>query len=799
MLNCYVFLDKVYKVPPKRNKYFIDGYLTIIKTEKGEEDITSGCSIPFRMLKRTSQHRLVTGIVLYVYADFQINKNKDILCIYDWRINHTGNTKKLLASTGINIVEERSKTTNEGYFLSNGDEKELLDVYSNDVYAVEDIFRRTGINYDIDTAWSVVDYFNQRARRRGFDSVSEMIEYNPYVLNEIDDLPNDIGSHIAKAWNFSIDDTSMLYTNIVKILTRETAKGNTFIPIAHIATKLSKDIEKIKKTTDKSKKTVVSRVAMMGKKDIVRRSIADISISSDCKDSTVEFYKNEYINQNIKTNLFDFYTKEAGTGLYMVASYFSEKNGAKLFSERIGKDPLKDILEYFDKEKNNGIYNHLDENQLQAIENALNYKVSIISGQPGSGKTHTIGEIVNLFNRHSSRSVVLASSAIAATNAGQRAGLTEENYQTIHRFSKIAKQEDLGISIQKKENEKITDYSTINMIIVDEMSMCNICTFYKFLHTIKKFPDIHLVLVGDIEQLPAIGPSGYFHQLVKGAISSEILPTVNLCNIYRMNKDNDLLPFILSLRNNKRFPEKEYSSVEILSRDISNILDVIKNLLAKNINFDDILVLTDKNVGELGTIKLNKIIRDYFIGHDAMEIDDTSFCVGDPIVAISNDYYTNLSNNNFLTKIRHSERNRDIYNGTRGIIKSFDPEKQTVEVLYKDNLMEYIVPYTIKELTIWISLAYALTVHKAQGAEAKYVLFVTADKKGTSFSSNLLYTAITRAKEKVFLFGEKDLWKSIATKFSLCPYTRFAQLVNSHLEKDNWKGSRFSNKITLDL
>ncbi len=268
--------------------------------------------------------------------------------------------------------------------------------------------------------------------------------------------------------------------------------------------------------------------------------------------------------------------------------------------------------------------------------------------------------------------------------------------------------------------------------------------------------------MGDIAQLPAIGPSGFFHQLVRAGQELLDIPVVSLGFQYR--NEDEIGSFVNAIRNGvfkadglTRVKTGSIQDLEAIAFDLKEQGFVISQ---------DILILSPLVSGRSGTRSLNQLLGPSF-NPTNQQIGETSIYVGDTVITTKNDY-ADIKRYNYISKHRHPERNIDIYNGTRGTVVSYDSESKSIIVMYNILGIETPVKYTEAELPHWLEVGYAITIHKAQGSEADNVIVVN-DKP--NMTRNMLYTASSRAKQKLWLLGQ--YWDEAAGNPQMDPLSKF--------------------------
>ncbi|WP_406615482.1 ATP-dependent RecD-like DNA helicase [Mycoplasmopsis hyopharyngis] len=367
--------------------------------------------------------------------------------------------------------------------------------------------------------------------------------------------------------------------------------------------------------------------------------------------------------------------------------------------------------------------------QRQAFENAINKPVSIISGFPGTGKTHLVKYIYDelLLEYKSSQIEILTPTGRAATILSSKINV---NARTIHSFLKIS-DEDEGILSVYNSNSPDT-----KVLIIDEFSMVNVNIFYLLLTTCQNLEKI--IIVGDYNQLPCIGPGNILQDLC----DSKMFSTTFLTENFR-TENPDLVEHYLSILN-QQIPNFQANSVKNFNVIPESFIPKIKNIyyqLIQEYSVDDIIVLIPTYKGNKGIFAVNSAIQQMLMQNQKpiFEINfkdiKINYYLGDKIIQLKN----------------ISEKN--VFNGEIGYIVSFEKNIFTIE--FPNNKF---IEYTKEEFREYISLAYAVTVHKFQGSESKAVILPIYKDFEFMLTRKLLYTAVSRAKDQLILLGDMSVY-----------------------------------------
>ncbi len=398
-------------------------------------------------------------------------------------------------------------------------------------------------------------------------------------------------------------------------------------------------------------------------------------------------------------------------------------------------------------EDKNGI--KLDKKQKDAVINAINNKVSIITGGPGTGKTTIINAIIYILGDINKKYILTAPTGRAAKRMSEA---TENEAKTIHRLLEYEYGgENNFLSFGKNEENKLdTDY-----IIVDEMSMVDITLLFHFLKAVRE--DSHLIFVGDVDQLPSVGAGNVLSDLINSNIFNVIrLDTIHrqseksmiVYNAHEINKGNMI---DLNTKSTDFFFVEAVTQSKIARRIYGIIENHFKNPLRKYDLTDDVQIISPLKKGTAGVIELNHELQKILNPKTDYNQEEVTFAgytyrANDKIMQMRNDYMIKWKNQ------KTGKSGMGIYNGEMGIIQRVDKNTNSVEILFDD---DKITSYPF-ELMAQINLAYATTVHKSQGSEFKAVIIPVFSGYYGFLTRNLLYTAITRAKDMVILVGEKN-------------------------------------------
>lgn len=451
------------------------------------------------------------------------------------------------------------------------------------------------------------------------------------------------------------------------------------------------------------------------------------------------------------------------------STHFKESTCALAISHAL-HNPTKwdiDISKY----KNNGDITLTDE-QLNTLQMVCDNNISVLSGYAGSGKSASTLSLIQMLKDNNKSFLLLAPTGRASKVLS---GYTRCHAQTIHK---------LLVTMENYEGKLQCD-----IIIIDEVSMCDLSLFYSLL----SFVDLtktKIFLVGDPAQLPSVSAGNVLYDI----IHSHKVPVNNLTRIFRYG-NNAILTVATDIRNSQSYfgkplGDNKYIFVETPQETIvSKVKTLYKTLLEKGYSKEDILILSAYNKGDYGTVKINNIlqpivnkntqIEDNYItvkDNTGKNEENIKYCIDDIVIQIKNNYNATVCDETYQIVNNGLEPKQTfIPNGEIGIIKHIN--KHNVFIKFGDD----IIVYDKSEISN-IKLAYSISVHKSQGGNAKIIILLSPKAHTYMLNSNLLYVGVTRATERVFHFGtEKTINTAIRKKADLARHTWLKEyIINSY-------------------
>lgn len=456
------------------------------------------------------------------------------------------------------------------------------------------------------------------------------------------------------------------------------------------------------------------------------------------------------------------------SNIYLDYLYVSESYIASKLAKMALNDDFK-ILFDIDKEIKKSIKNlsiKLSKIQIDAIKSCFEENISIITGGPGTGKTTIINTISKIYLDNGYNISLCAPTGRAAKRIEETTGIEAK---TIHRMLGYipSSYDDIGHFEYNEDNPLDTD-----VIIIDEMSMVDVVLFEKLLRGMKD--NTRLVIVGDVDQLPSVGAGNVLRDL----INSKKIKYTKLVDIFRQSESSNIIVNAHKINNgqepilNEKNSDFFFLKTETPAITRNVVVDLISKRLPNAYGYDfskDIQILTQSRKGICGVFELNRLLQDILNPKtettDELLVGNKLFRVNDKVMQTKNNY--NLS---FFDS--DGEENFGVYNGDMGHIIFIDKSSKKLTVEMDDNR---VIDYTLEDLDN-LELAYAITIHKSQGSEFKSVIIPMFDGYRLLQTRNLLYTAITRAKENIVLVGDKNVMNNMIRNNTI--NSRYSNLEN---------------------
>ena len=541
-----------------------------------------------------------------------------------------------------------------------------------------------------------------------------IIRENPYRLaDDIDGVGFRTADEIAARVGIRMDSDFRVRSGILYTLLQASGEGHTYLPETELTPRASKLLN-----------------------------------------VTAEQVEKRYMDLAIERKII-LKQMEDQTQIYAASFYYMEANTATMLKRlNVSYDVSDAEIEQRIRgiEKKSGMT--LDEHQVTAVKEAVRNGLLVITGGPGTGKTTTINTIIRYFELEGLEIFLAAPTGRAAKRMSETTGFEA---RTVHRMLELNGGAEGSGGFERDESNPLE----ADVIIVDEMSMVDISLMYSLLKAISV--GTRLILVGDVNQLPSVGPGS----VLRDIIQSHACNVVMLTKIFRQASTSDIIvnahkinhgeEVILDNKSMDFFFLKRYDADVI----INVVLQLIKQKLPKFVDATpyDIQVLTPMRKGLLGVERLNGILQRYMNppANDKVEKEygSTVFREGDKVMQTKNNYQLAWE---IRTKFGLTvDKGLGIFNGDMGIIRQInDFAEQMIIEFDEGRMVEY--PYKLLDE---LELAYAITIHKSQGSEYPAVVIPLLGGPMMLMNRNLLYTAVTRARKCVTLVGNEVTFRQM--------------------------------------
>ncbi len=554
---------------------------------------------------------------------------------------------------------------------------------------------------NMQTAVRIYNYYGNR--------MYEVIRTNPYKMaEEIDGIGFKIADEIAKKSGISPDSDFRIESGILYALSQALLAGSVYLP-ANVLLEASK------------------RFLEVDELDFDRH-IMNMSLDKRiiCKGSDIYQTRNYYTELTVAKSLADL----------------NQKN-------KINEEKILARLKKIEKKENIV----LDEIQELAVVESVRSGLLIITGGPGTGKTTTINMIIKYFEEQDAEILLAAPTGRAAKRMFEATG---REAQTIHRLlSYNGNPEEEGSMKFEKNSENPLE---ADLIIIDETSMVDIFLMNALLKAV--MPGTRLILVGDVNQLESVGAG----KVMEDMINSNIFNVVKLEKIFRQAAESDIVTNAHKINkgqpvdHGKRSRDFLFIKRDTRNQVMSAILALVRDKLPGYVEADmnEVQIITPTRKGVLGVEKINETMQ-YYLNPPTEDKQEkqtagVTFREGDKVMQIKNDYQIEWEMKGKYDVV--IDKGMGVFNGEVGIINKINNYTEMMEVEFDDRKC---VTYTFKQLDE-LELAYAITVHKAQGSEYPAVVIPLFQGPQMLMTRNLLYTAVTRAKKCVCLVGDTDVF-----------------------------------------
>ena len=554
------------------------------------------------------------------------------------------------------------------------------------------------------------------------DGIYHQLKENPYRLAEdIHGVGFRRADEIAQAVGVRMDSAYRVRAGLLYCLSKAGAQGHMFLP----------------------REELFSRAAEL-------LGVPEREMENELMDLAIE--------KKVITRTVPRKDGETWDVVYAGQAYFLELNTARMLHDlniRTGGDEDAIARQIAKLEKADGI--ELDTLQREAVIRAATNGILILTGGPGTGKTTTINTMIRYFESTGAEIALAAPTGRAAKRMTETTG---HEASTIHRLlelSGLVEDDNSNIRFERNRDNPLE----ADVIIIDEMSMVDIHLIHALLSAV--VPGTRLIFVGDEDQLPSVGPGS----VLRDMILSEAFPVARLTQIFRQAQESDIV--VNAHRINAGQPvrlDNKSRDFFFLPRDNapairSTLLSLVAEKLPPYVQAEpmDVQVLSPMRKGELGVEKLNAVLQQYLNPPAASKAEKTVpqgiFREGDKVMQIRNNYQIEWEIRGKYGIV--GQRGMGVFNGDMGLVRKISEQAESVTVEFEEGKE---ITYPFKQLDE-LELAYATTIHKAQGSEYPAVVIPLLSGPNILMTRNLLYTAVTRARRCVVLVGDPNTFRAM--------------------------------------
>lgn len=573
--------------------------------------------------------------------------------------------------------------------------------------------------YGISNTLAVKIYDTYGARLYG------VLEENPYRLAEdITGVGFKIADEIAAKVGIHTDSDYRIRSGILYVLLQGAQEGNVYLPMELL---LQRAAELLELTVEQIEPQIMN--LMMDKKLVIKEKDGQKAVYA------MSYY---YAELNCARMLHDLNVSMGEGG--------GKNDGLLPAEEQKLEERIREL------EKREQI--ELDDLQRKAVLESIKNGLLILSGGPGTGKTTTINTMIQYFEEEGQDILLAAPTGRAAKRMTEATGYEAK---TIHRLLELGGPGETDYTNTKVAFERNEENPLeADVLIIDEMSMVDIHLFQSLLKAVTV--GTRLIMVGDVNQLPSVGPG----QVLRDLIDSGCFPVIMLQKIFRQAGESDIVVNAHRIRQGQeiRMDNKSRDFFFLPRNDVNviykHMVQLVTEKLPRYVNATpfDIQVLTPMRKGVLGVETLNQILQEYVNppapGKAEHECGGTLFRQGDKVMQIKNNYRLEWE---VVSKYGIPiDKGLGVFNGDMGTIREIDEYSQSVTVEYDEGKR---VTYPFSDMDE-VELAYAVTIHKSQGSEYPAVIMPLLGGPKMLMNRNLLYTGVTRARDCVTILGSAD-------------------------------------------
>lgn len=695
-----------------------NGY-TVLNLQMDDEEVTCVGSFPF-----ISEGEFIHAMGSYtehaVYGQQFLVENYDLKQPEDLfsleRYLSSGAIKGIGAALAKRIVKKFKEDT---FRIIEEEPERLSEIKGISDRMAKDIYRQFEEKRDMRSAMLFLQQYNISGNlavkifSEYGQRMYEVLKENPYRLAEdIAGVGFKTADEIARRIGIGTDSDYRVKAGILYVLLQATSDGHVYLP----------EVELLQK----------AKALLVADEESIRRQLTTLSIE-----------KKIVIKETDQDKL-----------IYSSVYYYMELNVARMLHDlSIRYDINQENVRKRVTAIENQFKIELEEQQRTAVTEAAGNGFLIVTGGPGTGKTTTINTIIKFFESEGMELLLAAPTGRAAKRMTETTGYEARTIHRLLELSKLSDDQENKFSFERNEcNPLETD-----VLIIDEMSMVDIGLMHALLKAVAV--GTRLILVGDVNQLPSVGPGN----VLRDVINSHSFNVVKLTKIFRQAADSDIIVNAHKINDGEQIKlDNKSKDFFFLKREDSNVIaavmiNLIKNKLPNYVNATpfDIQVLTPMRKGELGVERLNQILQQALNppSNDKKEKEyhETIFREGDKVMQIKNNYQITWEMRSKFGVV--TQTGTGVFNGDAGEIKEINLFSEHILVEFDDNRL---VEYTFSQLDE-LELAYAVTIHKSQGSEYPAVILPILDGPRLLFNRNLLYTAVTRAKSCVTIVGSDNM------------------------------------------
>lgn len=643
----------------------------------------------------------------------------------------------------LRIIEEEPERLAEIKGISERKAREIAISYNEKKDMQDALMFLTGLSIPVSLAVRIYNEYG--------DEVYDIVRTNPYRLAEdIAGVGFRTADEIADRLGIGRDSDFRIRAAVMYALLGANRLGHMYLPQKMLVDKTYSLLMNEYMPYDPELEMSICN-------QILELSVAGKIIIKEIRNTAHESFDDQLSDDEVYEEDLDAESSDAVVNaIYAASNYYTELNSARLLNELnidFSKAKLKidKVVQSVEKDEQM----ELADSQKAAIRNAVDHGVAVITGGPGTGKTTIINVLIKIYESFRMKIVLAAPTGRAAKRITEATGYAA---QTIHRLLELTGgvegEETAAYTFARNEGNPLE----ADVIIIDEMSMVDSGIFYSLLKAV--VPGTRLVLVGDSNQLPSVGPGN----VLKDIIASDVFSVSVLDRIYRQGEDSDIIGNAHKINDGVHIEIKNKSNdfFFVPRNGYNDIIAELKVLLTRQlpkyfkVDSTDIQVLTPMRKYDLGVENLNRQLQEVLnpenAGKPEHDRGDVIFRQGDKVMQVKNNYKQEWKIMDPAGRYA-VEEGVGVFNGDIGFVTSVDDFDQKLVVEFDDGrVTEY--PYSqLDEL----EHAFAITIHKSQGSEYPVVVIPLLRCPPKLLNRNLLYTAVTRAKLSVVVVGNIGL------------------------------------------